>query len=1311
MPNSRGCPSLTLVVVDTGETRTRPGKWRLYRVVSTRTRSRTQPPGWEAKLDPEYPNFVSQVERREETQVDVFFFEKQRSSDVLESHGAPSRFKRKRKEAKKTVQSSDNGLTPTCKRCDLAPHPPLHFAIWYPRSPPVPTAHRRGKASDSERLSVWSKARRSGAAAESPSGEKSPFDMMPTSTRATRSRFSSPHQHANGGGDSAKKSSNAPSAASKTFLQKWLEPAVQSKPSFEEAGLIRYGVTENMAPLGTLPKAGTTKKQGQEGAQQPVRKIIIKPSSANSAAAAASASAPKRSETPPPPLPSPPIAATKMGKKSLTIRGFDDDDEDEDYTPKAAAVKNAATRTSLPRKSLSRPSAGRRLSASIQQPSAPSSDAVQPPPREATPEHTPTPDPTPESKESVERVVEIAVDEALRHYRYPTAWALRTLYDENSANPTFLAMFEDVYNQKADADTLDEFARLIEEKKKEGKKDNQACYFFVPPSTNSRFTPHKPKTAPYGRLLSLDAKTESPSPTKKKGKRRKELESPVDDADESMMDAETATLGVVTPSRRRARRDSASSDSSLSELSASPSLPPDSPSPSSPPIPVGFRVVSHSRRHSATTATTAAGADPETTTTSAAPPTELQPIKRRGRSLAAKSSVSDASNPNSPTLPPNASQAAGAGNMPGRLSSPIFPNLSSTANTTTTTKAAGKKNASKDKAPRILPSDDATTSRRRNARDSTISQTPQPESHIRGSDMRGRAGSVFASSPAVHLRKSARTPAPNLSLNLNLSARTTRSAKRTHDEIDNSSPTAPSFIEDVTPTASSRAATPTNLRPTKKQRTGLRIKTSPMKKKGGTAAGVPRASGEGGPSVANGGPTNQDENDDYCSACGGVGELVCCENCSRSFHFECVDLGLGNTLPEEWFCNVCFSTRYPTRVPEHKGPFGGLLNGLEKTNPQAFKLPRPVQLYFEGVKIGPEGEYEDVVVPTKPKKKGYEEAPDFFKVRDADGSAVLCHNCQHPAADNRAIIPCSLCGLYWHLDCLDPPLAIPPVVRTWRCPVHADDLLATLPEQLAPAHRFRKIKGAPTITPAFSRGMRNNGFIEIEEEESSDETGWSDVKTFGRVYKLPAKGVVLDFISQLRKDGAGYIAGSQPLAGAQPHQTSPPLDSRTLAEQQAVFNMVELASNRQNNKLDDLTQALLMSADADVLSIMARGSAENFANGDLNANDKQSLRAMLAHMEAMSDRIKSLLGGGLHGVAGPAPMAADAATADGNTTDVTQSVEGDVTTIKNESVEPPADLPTPATTTQDNPEPASVLGEKSSQEVPNDDDTTVMDID
>ncbi|GJC80672.1 hypothetical protein ColLi_03510 [Colletotrichum liriopes] len=669
----------------------------------------------------------------------------------------------------------------------------------------------RLQASESERFPVWSKARRSGA-------PESPAAMMPTSTRATRSRFSSPHQHANGGTESVKKT-NGSSEASRTFMQKWLEPTVQSKPSFEEAGLVRYGVTENMAPLGALPKAPATKKQGQDGAG-PVRKIILKSSSANSAAAAASAPAAKHSETPPPSLPSPPAAVQKQTRKSLPARGLDEDEEDEDYMPKAAVGKGLGRRASAShsRKSVSRSSVSRRASSSVHQ-MAPSSDAVQPS------------ESTPENRDVVEKAVEVAVEEALRHYRYPTAWALRTLYDENSSNPAFLSMLEDVYHQTADEDTLDEFSRLIEDKKREGKKDNQACYYFVPPSTNSRFTPHKPKPAPYGQLLSLDlAKSDDQevTPTKKSGQHRKAPESPVDDMDmddESTLLAAETTMAATTPSRRRARRDSASSDSSLSELSASPSLPPDSPSPSSPPVPAGFQQAdSHSRRHSATTAATAAGADTETTSTSAPPPIDLQPMKRRGRSLAAKTSVSDASNPNSPTLSPNVSQAAGASNMPGRLSSPIFPNLSTTG---AQPKPAGKKNANKDKAPRVLPRDDATTARRRNARDNTISQTPQPESHIRGSDVRSRAGSVAASSPAVNLRKSTRTPAPNPSLHLSLGTRTTRSAKRTHDEIDNtSSPTAPSFLEDITPTASSRAATPTNLRPTKKQRTGLRIKTS-----------------------------------------------------------------------------------------------------------------------------------------------------------------------------------------------------------------------------------------------------------------------------------------------------------------------------------------------------------------------------------------------------------------------------------------------------------------------------------------------------
>ena len=115
------------------------------------------------------------------------------------------------------------------------------------------------------------------------------------------------------------------------------------------------------------------------------------------------------------------------------------------------------------------------------------------------------------------------------------------------------------------------------------------------------------------------------------------------------------------------------------------------------------------------------------------------------------------------------------------------------------------------------------------------------------------------------------------------------------------------------------------------------------------------------------------------------------------------------------------------------------------------------------------------------------------------------------------IIPCSFCGLYWHLDCLPTPLAKEPAPgRQWRCPAHVDDLLAVLPDSLAPAHRFRKIKGASAIKPSVSRGIKNNGHIEIENDltEDEEEQGFFELREFGQVYKLPEQSIKLDFISK-----------------------------------------------------------------------------------------------------------------------------------------------------------------------------------------------------
>lgn len=88
--------------------------------------------------------------------------------------------------------------------------------------------------------------------------------------------------------------------------------------------------------------------------------------------------------------------------------------------------------------------------------------------------------------------------------------------------------------------------------------------------------------------------------------------------------------------------------------------------------------------------------------------------------------------------------------------------------------------------------------------------------------------------------------------------------------------------------------------------------------------------------------------------------------------------------------------------------------------------------------------------------------------------------------------------------------------RPFRCPAHVDDLLAAIPENLGPAHRLRKIKGASVIKPAISRGLLNNGDIEIENDPTDDEEelGFYEQREYGHTYKLPELGIKLDFISQ-----------------------------------------------------------------------------------------------------------------------------------------------------------------------------------------------------
>ncbi|KAL2017019.1 hypothetical protein VTK56DRAFT_2663 [Thermocarpiscus australiensis] len=1063
-------------------------------------------------------------------------------------------------------------------------------------------------------------------------------------------------------------------------MQRWLEPPVQNKASYQDAGLLRAGVLENMAPLGTLPKVGLFKKTAPPPTpapeQAPVRKIVVK----------------QRQAAPPAPVPAAPPApeaeeteeedAEDHDEEDLEDEGEDDEAAYEEHGKTRAATSASRSRRSFssreadedwaPRKSsqkgmgrtsLSRAAAtGRRASMSSLQQAATGAGS-----RQA------------DQKELIDKVVEAAVDEALTHFRYPTAWALRTLYDENSSSPEFLSMIEKVFMQTADADTLGQFARLMQAKKKEGKKDDKGCYYFVPPATNSRFTPHKPKRAPYGDLVKFDLSTlrldrggktrpKSERPPAREPEPKSEREPEAEPGPEpelhprkkrksgrhaeptSKMTANgvDGKASAETPSRRRTRARSLSSSSTLS--SARSLSPPDG-------IPGGEEGEGD-----------ASGASPARTS-----PAESQPItNKRRRSNAPRKSrnVSPSSRPSptpstaphhaaapAPSQQPALSQRQSPAaeqqpateaeeqpyEMPAVVDSPLFPNLNSKKGTKAGGGPAPLVFASK--VGKIDENDPKQRLRQSARRVTTNNNQPPVISNVRESSTPSalRLGELEKPEAATTAASRTRTslPATRPAAPAAKEGRSTRSAlKRSHDDPEEqASPTAANFpgSEAASTVADSRAGTPA-LRPAKKQRTGLRVKNSPMKKKNGTSAGIPRPSGERSSPVANGnGNANrEDDNDDYCSSCGGNGELICCDGCTRAFHFSCVDpVLLPDDMPVEWFCNVCRMNRDPAGVPAHRGSFALMLERLEVKNSSAFRLPGPVRERFEGVRTGVDGEYEEIVTTVKParkKKSDEDQIPDLFRLRDAEGNSAICHGCQKSSSANRAIIPCSVCGIFWHLDCLDPPLANPPVLRTWKCPLHIDDLLVKVPGTLAPAHRFRKIKDAPVIRPAFSRGFANNGYIEVELDDSEDESGWKNVETYGRTVRLPEKGIKLDFLSRARENRKGKPI--PPLNSGAPAVTAPvaeapaprPMEQRSLEEQQAALNLAQLSGDGSAG-IATLIDAMISQADPAVVDLMARANPNHLDNTGqrLTQMDQQSLRAMLVRAEAMTQQIRQLL--------------------------------------------------------------------------------------
>jgi hypothetical protein len=509
------------------------------------------------------------------------------------------------------------------------------------------------------------------ARAPSPAAEASPRPDAMLGTRTTRAQNPVPD---NRNGRSTTPAGVGGGGGQQTLLS-WLEPPVQAKPTFAEAGLARGGVFEGMLPLGTLPKTGKKPlSTSTHAASTPVQtqllpSAVLEPASDVNTPAAASeeddvmadtgavpapatpsapvhdkGALPEEAAAPAVPMPSikaeevavspaPSLSTPKKPRiifkshgtgstrstpapSTLGDRAHAGDSVDKRGIAKLEADGNArTTRSSSARagrdlkRSNARDSPPRRSSRSarrtsttpVPSPSRPtsqkrattrassvSSEHRTADKREST-EDVSVQDPTVANdalKREAAAVVEIAVQEAVDHIRYPTAWALRTLFDERKGDASFLKALIAVYRQTADEQTLIDFLALLVAKKREGKRANKARNILQPAGKGEELLSSPPKPAPFGDLVRLDlsvysATTGDSEPSLKRRKVTRTSEPPVPTkiiispslakatrVETTSKDAATSNQHLTTPSQQRLGRSRSHSAVKMSETSS-----------------------------------------------------------------------------------------------------------------------------------------------------------------------------------------------------------------------------------------------------------------------------------------------------------------------------------------------------------------------------------------------------------------------------------------------------------------------------------------------------------------------------------------------------------------------------------------------------------------------------------------------------------------------------------------------------------------------------------------------------------------------
>lgn len=267
---------------------------------------------------------------------------------------------------------------------------------------------------------------------------------------AATSNSPSTQTHSDATGSSQKENMRpSETKRTKTFMDNWIEPPLPPPaPSFTDyphLRIERHGVLEGMAPLGTLPSAKVKKlvKTKQDA-------LSKAPVNTEESDASTSAGTPREMRTPEPPI------------NTIVHGSYSREGDNAGWTPQpsaadigwSAAIRKGGTMSAS--KTFRMP--GQRV-----EPPPPGSPSAA---REAR------------ALEHTARAVELAVGEAILAQRWPTAYALRTLYNDYAENSRIRRLFMLIYTNRATKEEQREFQTLITWKKKTGSQNNRAQKYF-----------------------------------------------------------------------------------------------------------------------------------------------------------------------------------------------------------------------------------------------------------------------------------------------------------------------------------------------------------------------------------------------------------------------------------------------------------------------------------------------------------------------------------------------------------------------------------------------------------------------------------------------------------------------------------------------------------------------------------------------------------------------------------------------------------------------------------------------------------------